>query len=92
MICAGAPAQQRQEIRSPSASGVGEAFEHQHRRNLRRAGQQPLALASNVLQRPSGESIFALQRLMNTSGAKFRLTPEAIAMSLSPPRRLAMAR
>ena len=39
----------------------------------------PFALASNALQRPSGESIDALPREIETTGESIALTPPANA-------------
>src|ERR1700748_331397 len=51
----------------------------------------PSALASNVLQRPSGASIRDLEKLMFASGERIRFTPAARARLHSPARKLRQA-
>src|SRR2546426_3781434 len=52
----------------------------------------PSASAENVLQRPSGASIRALDKVIDASGERIRLTPPARAMSHSRWRKLCTAR
>nr|WP_234024096.1 hypothetical protein [Sorangium cellulosum] len=53
---------------------------------------KPFALASNALERPSGESAWSFVRSHVTHRERMTLTPPASARLLSPERRLWQAR